>query len=154
MAVSGTNNILRDTDMSKRACGIDVLLRRLTLAERQRVYFDACLKHAGWIFVIFVALPGWIWAIAANLLGFVWSFGRGQAFWISAAMIVAQMLLAYHIVSKIAIRRFVRSDCKGGQVPKCLKCGYDLQGSIGRNCPECGFDTIFQSDQNSEVEQD
>lgn len=40
---------------------------------------------------------------------------------------------------RLCLRHWVRRAWPGGRAPICYKCGYDLRGSTGKACPECGF---------------
>ena len=39
------------------------------------------------------------------------------------------------------LRAFLRKNLNEHGIPVCLKCGYDLRGSEGRRCPECGTES-------------
>ena len=40
-------------------------------------------------------------------------------------------------------KRWVRDYCPDGRLPICINCEYDLRGSTGNHCPECGT-AVFQ----------
>ncbi len=46
--------------------------------------------------------------------------------------------LGYRVYYRKVLRRFVRETWRDGRPPECYACEYDLRGSSGKSCPECG----------------
>jgi hypothetical protein len=72
-------------------------------------------------------------------LGASYLYGRGVhslLIWI----LIPQWALTYALHRRIRrrVRAKVEAELSGGRLKTCLECGYDLRGTVGERCSECG----------------
>ncbi len=63
-----------------------------------------------------------------------WWLGRGL--WVGLGFVLAAVVRRYG--TRTTVRRALRAQLREAGVPICVNCGYDLRGSSGGTCPECG----------------
>ena len=122
----------------------------------------AGLRDAGWDRVrrtrlFWLLLVGYvlIFNVAALVLVFYESqLGRNGwivllVLWMSTALLIVPLGLVF----RARHRRWVAAECvrRGKRPRRCLVCGYDLRGTPGNACPECGTELAPPAD---EVEAD
>jgi len=61
-------------------------------------------------------------------------------------VMVPSAYLMFALVFRVRITRRLRQELRARGIIICLRCGYDLRGSPGRSCPECGAPVGGRSD--------
>lgn len=98
---------------------------------------------APWIVLVgFLAWMGWrIWRLSTGVLPAT-AVPRLLHWmpWIVASLnaAVIGMALAFQRRLKRRVSARLEAEREMGRLPECLRCGYDLRGSAGERCPECG----------------
>jgi len=111
----------------------------------------AVLGHVRWwvypVMVLRSAVAGFL-AFVVAAWGMLCALDVGPDAWIAMTGGLAAFVAAY-LMQVNRIRREMRLEIRRlvaqGPTPLCLACGYDLRGSPGPRCPECGEAILGQS---------
>ena len=113
-----------------RAFPREAALRRLEIFEREERR-----ASAGWLRLAYWGLAFWVFL----WIGGMYLYGQGlhsQGIW----MLIPQWLFTYalHLRIRRRVAAKVEAELSGGRLKSCLECGYDLRGTTGVRCSECG----------------
>ena len=106
-------------------------------------FLRGCLGEAAGEILVVLALISWF--ALAGLVGLFVAVVVG----VILGVAVITGVFWYAVTEPARMKRKVRKHCPDGVVPWCVHCDYDLRGSSGTLCPECGepilvFEPKFQ----------
>lgn len=107
--------------------------------ERPIVAAGGCLVRA---FILISLFPTVIYLVSRALSAGAGSLLSWELIFTGWALLCAGVTMAHLYLARRSLRSFLAEEARRREA-FCLKCGYDLRGTPGPICPECGAVILY-----------